>query len=123
MKRDGAQKSLWQEVDEYKSKNSSIPAETFDVVIAGGGITGITTALLLQKKGKKCLVAEAHSLCFGTTGGTTAHLNSFLDTSYQDINKDFGESDAQLVAKATRAALDLVQQQVRDYQIDCSFEE
>ncbi len=82
MKRDGLQKSLWQhKIENYKPRHSALPNQTFDVVIAGGGITGITTALLLQKAGKNCLVAEAHNLCFGTTGGSTAHLNTFLDTT------------------------------------------
>ncbi len=95
MKRDGLQKSLWQnKLDNYKPQHNTLPNQTFDVVIAGGGITGITTALLLQKAGKNCLVAEAHNLCFGTTGGSTAHLNTFLDTTYKDIKDDFGESDA-----------------------------
>ena len=124
MKRDGTQKSLWQEkIEDYVPQHSNLPTQSFDVVIAGGGITGITTALLLQKAGKNCLVAEAHNLCFGTTGGTTAHLNTFLDTSYKQIKDDFGESDAQLVAKATRQALDLVKQHVLDYNIDCGYEE
>jgi glycine/D-amino acid oxidase-like deaminating enzyme/nitrite reductase/ring-hydroxylating ferredoxin subunit len=123
MKRDGLQTSLWQDIEEYISKHTTVPAQTFDVVIVGGGITGITTALLLQKSGKSCVVAEAHTLCFGTTGGTTGHLNTFMDTTYDQIIKDFGEGDAQLVAKATRQALDLVKQHVTDYAIDCGYEE
>ena len=123
MKRDGAQKSLWQSEPQFVPRHNSIPAQSIDVVIVGGGITGITTALLLQKNGKKCLVAEAKNLCFGTTGGTTAHLNTFFDTSYKDIKDDFGEEDAQLVGKATRQALDLVKQHVAEYKIDCGYEE
>ncbi len=124
MKRDGLQKSLWQnKLDNYKPQHNTLPNQTFDVVIAGGGITGITTALLLQKAGKNCLVAEAHNLCFGTTGGSTAHLNTFLDTTYKEIKDDFGESDAQLVAKAMRQALDQVKQNVTEYNIDCGYEE
>ncbi|HEY0058728.1 MAG TPA: FAD-dependent oxidoreductase [Flavisolibacter sp.] len=123
MKRDGLQASLWQEMPEYTTNGASIPSQPIDVVIVGGGITGITTALLLQQSGKSCLVAEAQTLCFGTTGGTTSHLNTFLDTSYKDIKDDFGESNAQLVAKATRQALDLVKHHVTNYAIDCGYEE
>lgn len=124
MKRDGACISLWQNNQpDYQSTNSYDANKTYDVVIVGGGITGITTALLLQKAGKSCLVAEAHNLCFGTTGGTTAHLNTFFDTTYDMIQSDFGEQGAQLVARATRQALDLFKQHVTEYDIDCGYEE
>jgi len=123
MKRDGATTSLWQkDIADFTAKNTS-STELFDTVIIGGGITGVTTALLLQKSGRKCLLLEAHNLCFGTTGGTTSHLNTFFDTTYDIIRNDFGEEGAQLVARATRQALDLVKQHVEEYNIDCGYEE
>ncbi len=120
--RDGACVSLWQDsVTAFEPQNNS--AETnFDVAIAGGGITGITTALLLQKAGKKCIVFEAYNLCFGTTGGTTAHLNTLLDNPYSTIIKNFGKENAQLVAQACKNAIELVKSNIDEYNIDCGFE-
>ena len=124
MNRDGATTSLWQTgVANYNTKPTAFNAATYDVLIVGGGITGITTALLLQKAGKKCLVAEAHGLCFGTTGGTTAHINSFFDNSYDQIQSDFGKEAAQLVSKATKQSRELFKKHVDEYKIDCGYEE
>ena len=124
MNRDGATTSLWQQaVPDYISLYNGMKSDLYDVVIVGGGITGITTGLLLQKAGLNCLIAEAYTLCFGTTGGTTAHLNTFLDTDYHTIAKDFGEEGAHMLAKAARQSLDLVKQQVREYSIDCGYAE
>jgi glycine/D-amino acid oxidase-like deaminating enzyme/nitrite reductase/ring-hydroxylating ferredoxin subunit len=124
MKRDGAQISLWQQgTDDFSNNQERNLSQTFDVVIAGGGMTGIVTGLLLQKSGKRCLVAEAHTLCFGTTGGTTAHLNTFFDTPYNTIYNDFGEESAKRAATAARQALDLVKENVQTYAIDCGWEE
>ena len=124
MKRDGACTSLWQDTTETNSHDKKMNADQhFDVVIAGAGISGITTGLLLQKAGKAVLIAEAKSIGFGTTGGTTAHLNSFLDTPYQVIQSKFGESNALLTAKAVREALDLIKQNVKEYKIDCGYKE
>ena len=124
MKRDGACTSLWQDtVNDFTAQQKGLSTQTFDVLIVGGGITGVTTGLLLQKAGKNCLIAEAHNLCFGTTGGTTAHLNTFFDNTYDQIVKDFGEHNAQLVAKATWQSLDLFKQHVQEYAIDCGYEE
>ncbi len=110
-------------VADYTAKPAGSTETTYDVLIVGGGITGITTALLLQKQGKKCVVAEAHSLCFGTTGGTTAHINSFLDASYDQIQSDFSEEAAKLIAKATTSSRELYKKHVADYTINCGFEE
>lgn len=124
MKRDGACKSIWQEkMPDYISKTQSLSENKFDVVIVGGGITGITTALQLQKAGLRCLVAEAHNLCFGTTGGTTAHVNSFFDTSYNQIASKFGEDNAQQVAMAAGEALELYKLNIAEYTIDCGYEQ
>ncbi|HET9825422.1 MAG TPA: FAD-dependent oxidoreductase [Chitinophagaceae bacterium] len=122
--RDGTCTSLWQsEIPIYKPINDPDIQTIYDVVIVGGGITGITAALLLQKAGKKCLVIEASNLCFGTTGGTTAHLNTLLDTPYPTIIKNFGKENAQLVAQAAGEAIDLIRSHVAEYNIDCGFEE
>ncbi len=116
--------SLWQDkMPDYKSKEANISNETFDVLIVGGGVTGITTALQLQKAGKRCIVSESHTLCFGTTGGTTAHLNTFLDTTYADIKKDFGEDAAQMIARATVQSLELYRNNIEEYKIDCGYEQ
>jgi glycine/D-amino acid oxidase-like deaminating enzyme/nitrite reductase/ring-hydroxylating ferredoxin subunit len=121
MKRDGSNKSLWQEVPDYISKEHQHPDVTYDVVIVGGGMTGVVTALLLQKAGKKCLLAEAHSLGFGTTGGTTAHLNTLLDTPYTTITSNFGSEASQTVARAASEAIDLIEKHVNLYNIQCHF--
>jgi glycine/D-amino acid oxidase-like deaminating enzyme/nitrite reductase/ring-hydroxylating ferredoxin subunit len=122
--RDGACVSLWQDsVPAFEPKNKPGANKNFDVAIVGGGITGISTALLLQKAGKNCVVFEAYNLCFGTTGGTTAHLNTLLDIPYSTLIKNFGKENAQLVAQATREAIELVKSNIGEYDIDCGFED
>jgi glycine/D-amino acid oxidase-like deaminating enzyme/nitrite reductase/ring-hydroxylating ferredoxin subunit len=93
------------------------------VVVVGGGITGITTGLLLQKAGKSVLIAEARTIGFGTTGGTTAHLNTIMDHPYNEIIKKFNEEDARIVAKAALQSLDLIKRHVQEYGIDCGHKE
>lgn len=114
--------SLWQEsVSPYTASNQP-GKEAYDVIIVGGGITGISTALLLQEAGKKCMVLEAANLCFGTTGGTTAHLNTLLDTPYTTISKNFGKEHARAVATAAADAIALIRSNIARYNIDCEFE-
>jgi glycine/D-amino acid oxidase-like deaminating enzyme len=126
MTRDGQNKSLWQQSlqEQVDNQQVSLPVDiVFDVVIVGGGITGISTGLELQNAGKKVLIAEAYNIGFGTTGGTTAHLNSFLDTSYADIRKKFSVPDAKSVANAIAESLALIQTNITKYGIDCDYKQ
>lgn len=124
IKRDGYQTSLWQDsVQAYQCQSAPGMNGSYDVIIAGGGITGVTTALLLQQQGKRCLLLESNTLCFGTTGGTTAHLNTLLDTPYTTIRKNFNAESCITIADATRAAIDLIKENISTYSIDCDYEE
>ncbi|GAA4468188.1 FAD-dependent oxidoreductase [Nemorincola caseinilytica] len=119
MDRDGASKSIWQHaVGNYIPANDRDEHTVYDVLVIGGGITGLTTALLLQESGQKCLLVEGHNIGFGTTGGTTAHLNTVLDTPYIDIARHFGHDAACLVAKGAREAIDLIEQFTNKYGIE-----
>ena len=121
--RDGSCASLWQEtVSPYSTLSNKFGNTVFDVVIVGGGITGVTLGLLLQKAGKKCLILEAKNLCYGTTGGTTAHLNTLMDNPYPDMIKDFGLDGAKVVARAAAEAIALFERHIEEYNIDCGFE-
>jgi len=122
MQRDGANESLWQNnMPVYLPKHNIIPIQKFDVIVVGGGITGITTALLLQKAGKKVVLAEAHTIGFGTTGGTTAHLNTLLDTPYNIIAKNFNDRAAEQVATLSAQAINLIKHNIKEYNIDCGY--
>lgn len=122
IQRDASTISLWQgNIEPYQPAHMADHAATYDVVIVGGGITGLTTALLLQEAGKRCLVLEANNIGFGTTGGTTAHLNTMLDTTYNQIEKNFSKEDAGLVKESVGAAINLIQQNIERYSIDCGF--
>ncbi len=124
MKRDGAAISLWQkDMPDYISPVRNVPDDVCDVLIVGGGMTGLNTALLLQKAGKKCVIAEAYNIGFGTSGGTTAHLNTFMDTSYPEISKKFDEEACPLVCTSAKEAIGLIKKNIQQYNIECAFSE
>jgi len=122
MLRDGAKKSIWQDtVDPYSPTNAWLKDTVYDVLIVGGGITGLTTALMLQQEGKRCILAEGVNIGFGSTGGTTAHLNTFFDTPYNEVEKKFSKEDAQLLARGGKEAIDIIEDMVNKYSIGCEF--
>jgi glycine/D-amino acid oxidase-like deaminating enzyme/nitrite reductase/ring-hydroxylating ferredoxin subunit len=124
MNRDGANESLWQSgIPAFVPAKTETLDQIFDVIIVGGGITGVSTALELQRAGQKCLIAEAKNLCFGTSGGTTAHLNNFFDKTYSEIESDFGKQGAKHMAVAAGDALALYKKNINSLHIDCDYAE
>ena len=92
-----------------------------DVVVVGGGITGLTAALLLSGAGQRVIVLEARRLGSGVTSGSTFHLTEAVDRGYHQIERDFGKEGARLVAESSRAAIEQVSSLVQAHGISCDF--
>jgi glycine/D-amino acid oxidase-like deaminating enzyme/nitrite reductase/ring-hydroxylating ferredoxin subunit len=92
-----------------------------DVVVIGGGIVGITTALLLQERGSDVVLLEADRLGHGVTGHTTAKVSSQHGTIYSRLRSRFGEDAARTYGRANEAALDWIARRVDRDGIDCDF--
>jgi len=93
-----------------------------DVVVVGGGITGLTTAYLLVSAGKSVALLERGRCAEIDTGHTTAHLTMVTDSRLNELVSKFGVSHAQAVWDAGRAAIHQIERIVDDHDIDCSFD-
>jgi glycine/D-amino acid oxidase-like deaminating enzyme/nitrite reductase/ring-hydroxylating ferredoxin subunit len=93
-----------------------------DVCIIGAGIAGLTTAYLLAKEGRSVVVLDDGVIGGGMTGRTTAHLTNAFDDRYVEMEKMHGEDGSRLIAQSHTAAIDKVEEIVREEHIDCSFE-
>ena len=95
--------------------------ETVDVVVVGGGITGLTAAYLLTREGARVALLERETLAAIDTGHTTAHLTMITDQRISQLVKNFGRDHAQAVWDAGLAAVAKVHSIVDDLKIDCDF--
>jgi glycine/D-amino acid oxidase-like deaminating enzyme/nitrite reductase/ring-hydroxylating ferredoxin subunit len=93
-----------------------------EVAVIGGGITGVTTALLLAEGGKRVTLLETRRLAAGVTGKTSAHLTEALDTRYHELESKFGREGAALARASTREAIEKIALLARSGGIDCGFE-
>lgn len=94
-----------------------------DVVIVGGGITGITSAYLLVNEGLKVALLEADKLLNGTTGHTTAKVTAQHGLIYDEFIQNIGESKAKLYYQANAEALNFIKETVDEHQINCDYSE
>jgi glycine/D-amino acid oxidase-like deaminating enzyme len=77
--------SLWQ----TRHPRTSVPAAEVggevDAAVIGGGLTGMTTALLLGRAGRRVVVLEADHVGAGTTGRSTAKVSLLQGTRLSSI--------------------------------------
>jgi glycine/D-amino acid oxidase-like deaminating enzyme/nitrite reductase/ring-hydroxylating ferredoxin subunit len=92
-----------------------------DVVIVGGGITGITLAMLLSQSGKNVTVLEAHRIGHGTTGNSTGNLYVTVDEHLSGIKSKWDSKVMKAVVEARSAALEFIRKTVQARRIDCGF--
>lgn len=120
--RDGKTISIWQRYEAETDSSGANVDSLYDAIIIGGGITGLTTALNLQRAGKKCILIEAKNLGFGTTGGTSAHLNTFFDSSYLEIDSNFGKQASKALADASKRMIEAIKDNIDELNIEADFE-
>jgi glycine/D-amino acid oxidase-like deaminating enzyme/nitrite reductase/ring-hydroxylating ferredoxin subunit len=94
-----------------------------DVLVVGGGIVGVTTALLVAKGGRRVALVEADRVVGGVTGHTTAKVTSLHTLIYAELTQRIGEDAARLYGEANEAGLDMIRRLCRDHEIECELRE
>jgi glycine/D-amino acid oxidase-like deaminating enzyme/nitrite reductase/ring-hydroxylating ferredoxin subunit len=117
----GTHTSYW--IDSVKPVSYEKLESNFDVdvVVVGGGISGLSVAYNLSREGKKVAVVEDGFIGSGETGRTTAHIVAALDDRYYEIERIFGKEKSRLVAQSHTKAIDFIEETMRRENIECDF--
>lgn len=112
--------SLWR-------KTVSLPAcppltrdTSADVLVVGGGLTGLLCAWSLRRAGADVLLLESDRLCGGTTGNTTAKVTVQHGLLYGKLLRTRGPEAARQYLQANQRALERYRALCRG--LDCDFE-
>lgn len=92
-----------------------------EIAIIGAGLTGILSAYLLAKEGKKVTLLEKNTVAEGATHLTTAFLTQIIDTDMQDLIDTFGLDKAKEIVRSHGDAIDLIEEIRRTEDIECDF--
>jgi glycine/D-amino acid oxidase-like deaminating enzyme/nitrite reductase/ring-hydroxylating ferredoxin subunit len=111
---------VWQEVQLPKFQTLQRPSQ-FDVVVVGGGVTGLSAALFLKQAGKRVCLLERDRLGQGDTVHTTAHLTCVTDARLTQLVEAYGAEQAALAWYGGASALDLIEQIITENSIECEF--
>lgn len=94
----------------------------FDVAVIGGGVAGLTTALLLKRRGARVAVLEADRVGGGVTGCTTAKVSALQATIYSRISRRHRAATTAVYAAASVAGVEELARIVAAESIECDLE-
>ena len=115
-------KSIW--LDNISKEKFSILKENqeCDVLIIGGGITGLSCAYFLKDSNKKTILVEGNKLCHGTTSKSTGKL-TYLQGDLLDKIKNVHDNDIYYkYLDSQREAIKLAKKIIIDNDIKCNLE-
>lgn len=118
-----ANQSYWIATSEAPVRPSLDADADADLVVIGGGITGLTAALLAAQGGARVILLEARHLALGTTGNTTAKVTTLHGLVYSELERRLGLETARAYAELNRLGLDRVRALAAELAIDCDLAE
>lgn len=111
--------SIWRETAELPRFAPLQGDLRTQVLIVGGGMTGVLCAHMLAKRGIDCALVEAEHLAWGTTGDTTAKLTVQHGLLYHKLLRQRGREGVLTYLRLQQAALERYRTLCEH--IDCDF--
>ena len=111
-------KSIWDEKKgSYRYTRKNIQC---DVLIIGGGITGVSTALMLSNSDKDVVLIDSNRCGNGITGKTTGKISIMQEYTYQKISK-ISNNLAHVYLDSQVYAYKKLINIIKKYKIDCDL--
>lgn len=115
-------KSIWlnyKNKQSYKKLNDNLIT---DVLIIGGGITGISTLYHLSDSGLNVTLVEKNTLANGVTARTTGKITYLQDEIYNKLTKYHGINIAKEYLNSQYEAINIIKKIIENNNIDCNLE-
>ena len=121
MTADFSESNFWQTTASMPAATpGDVPARA-DVAVIGAGYTGLSAARTLAKRGVKVAVLEANSIGWGASSRNGGMVLTGMKLSAETLAKRYGMELTRRMYADSLASIDLVEQIVREENIDCNF--
>jgi len=99
-----------------------VEARQADVVVIGGGYTGLCTALSLRAQGADVVLLEQAFAGSGASGRNAGHLTPTIGKDIPTLLRFFGQERAAQLVRFADAAVEHTEETIRKYDIGCDYD-
>ena len=92
-----------------------------DVLIIGGGYTGLSAALTLRAAGVDVVILEQGLAGSGASGRNAGHLTPTIGKDLPTTLRLFGQERASALVRFADAAVEYTEDVIQRHQIDCHY--
>ncbi len=93
-----------------------------DVVVVGGGYTGLSTALNLRAQGVEVALLEQDFAGSGASGRNAGHLTPTIGKDIPTLLRRFGRERAGALVRFADTAVEHVEEVIRKHEIECEYD-
>jgi len=115
--------SYWQKTTKKSNEKIIDKDKITDIVIIGGGLTGVQLAYQLKDSQYRVIVVEKDRLGSHTSGHTTAKITTLHSTLYTKITEHYDIHQAHMYYQSNLRALQQIKEIIEKEKIDCNFKE
>jgi glycine/D-amino acid oxidase-like deaminating enzyme len=107
--------SIWLDNIKYKESEKLLNDSSFDVLIIGGGITGISIAYNLINSGLKVCLVEKNKIGHGVTSKTTGKITYLQELIYSNLKHTYDTKTAKLYLDSQMDAINIIKNIVDEW--------
>jgi gamma-glutamylputrescine oxidase len=115
--------SLWSATSNLrKNRDPLTESKSTDVVVIGGGFTGLSTAYFLNKFNRKVIILEKERVGWGASGRNAGMLTTGFKKGTFDLEKRVGKDKTKELLDMSKDCIKLVTKIIEENDIQCSLE-
>ena len=115
-------KSIWLKGIRNKKCNTLKNDIKTDILIIGGGITGLSSAYFLKDSGYDVTLVDSSRTCYGQSSNSTGKLTYLQGSIYEEISDIYDIDTASKYLSSQMDSIELIKDIIIENNIKCDFE-
>src|SRR5215813_37668 len=113
--------NYWLTTAKMPDSPAQLLPESCDVAIVGSGFTGLSSALVLAKRGARVVVLDSETIGWGASSRNGGMVLTGLKLGVNQLISKYGRELTRRMYAASLESISCVEQIVREENIDCDF--